>query len=55
LGKSDSSLIIQIKTALLKLPPTGVSWDGSIMEWASEIFSCLVTVTSLHFYACHYS
>ncbi|XP_020241025.1 alpha-L-fucosidase 2 isoform X2 [Asparagus officinalis] len=36
LEKSDSCLINQIKIALLKLPPTRISWDGSVMEWAQD-------------------
>ncbi|XP_020593572.1 alpha-L-fucosidase 2 isoform X2 [Phalaenopsis equestris] len=36
LGKSDVDLVKRIKTALPKLPPTRISRDGSIMEWAQD-------------------
>ncbi|KAG0492666.1 hypothetical protein HPP92_006064 [Vanilla planifolia] len=36
LGKTDTDLINRIKAALPKLPPTRISRDGCIMEWAQD-------------------
>ncbi|KAL0921796.1 hypothetical protein M5K25_008905 [Dendrobium thyrsiflorum] len=36
LSKSDAELVKRIKTVLPKLPPTRISRDGSIMEWAKD-------------------
>ncbi|WP_285164265.1 glycosyl hydrolase family 95 catalytic domain-containing protein, partial [Mycobacterium tuberculosis] len=36
LGKSDSHLVDRIKEALPKLPPTKISRENTIMEWAQD-------------------
>lgn len=38
LGRSQDALVGKVREAQLKLPPTKIARDGSIMEWVRQYF-----------------
>lgn len=52
LGKEEDPLIKKVREAQLKLPPTRIARDGSIMEWVCEYFDISISSLCAGFICC---